>query len=165
MENIGVYRRFLYLSKKLLIGGGYLRINMIGSSKGGTCAILYGLLCGAKSIVAGAPQYKIGSYLNCNYHINSLRKLTGEKQPSADKIKELDEIVPRILRERKNDNIKIFLHYSDQEHTYKEHIMELLYDLHKYGYKLIEDIEHYNAHNDVGIFFPEYMVRIVKNEI
>lgn len=61
----------------------------IGSSKGGTCAILYGLMTNAEYIIAGACQYRIGSYLNCPYHINSQHELTGKKEVGFDDIKDI----------------------------------------------------------------------------
>lgn len=56
---------------------------------------------------------------------------------------------------------KIFLHYSDQEHTYFEHIRDLLDDLKKYQYTVEEDRKSYPQHDDVAVHFPPYLLRIL----
>ena len=133
----------------------------IGSSKGGTCAILYGLMTNVDYIIAGACQYRIGSYLNCPYHINSLHELTGKKEVGFDDIKELDDIMINTVRNSNSKKTRIYLHYSDQEHTYKEHIEELLKDLKDSGYVVYENVEKYVNHGDVGKYFPQYMCGIL----
>lgn len=146
--------------------GGYQKLITAGSSKGGTCAILYGMLLHADYILAGACQYRIGTYLNCDYHIGSLRELTGENPVSKEAIETLDSILIDAIRNNKHKSkTKIFLHYSNKEHTYKEHIEELIADLKKYEYTLIENVESYTNHGDVGLYFPQYMVNILQNII
>ena len=44
------------LISKIINGGGYNRVITIGSSKGGTCAIYYGLLLGNSSLIFPVPK-------------------------------------------------------------------------------------------------------------
>lgn len=108
----------------------------VGSSKGGSCALLYGAKTGADYIIAGACQYRIGTYLNCPYHIMSLRELTGEKdslkEVSKKAISRLDDLIFEALKENRNiKNTKIWLHYSNKEHTFFSDIKFLIEDLKK----------------------------------
>lgn len=144
------------------------KIVTAGSSKGGSCALLFGAKVGADYIIAGACQYKIGTYMNCPYHIRSLRELTGEidikKDVSEEAIERLDNLVFKALKENKNlNNTKIWLHYSDKEHTYFSDIQFLVDDLKHFGYDFSEDIKDYENHGDVGLYFPSYMTSILEN--
>lgn len=78
-------------------------------------------------------------------------------------INALDQIVPNaVLNNDEIDKTKIFIHYSTQEHTYKEHIEQLIDDLHKKGYSIIEDIRDYSDHGDVKYYFPKFLLDSLK---
>jgi len=139
----------------------------VGSSKGGSCALFYGAKIGADYIIAGACQYRIGTYLNCPYHIMSLRELTGEKdtlkEVSNEAISYLDNLIFQALKENQTiKNTKIWLHYSNREHTFFSDIKFLIEDLEKLGYNFSEDIKGEN-HGDVGLYFPSYIKKILRN--
>ena len=51
------------LIELIISRGGYECVYTAGSSKGGTCAIYFGLKIGAQKIFSGACQYNIGTYL------------------------------------------------------------------------------------------------------
>lgn len=96
----------------------------IGSSKGGTCAIYYGLLFGASDIYAGACQYYVGKYLNTEEHIGIFKAMMGtETSDKAQKI--LDSEMPEMIRKHKNSESHIHLLYSVNEHTYNDDIQYL----------------------------------------
>lgn len=144
------------------------KIITLGSSKGGSCALLFGAKVVADCIISGACQYKIGTYLNCPYHIASLRELTGEKdtskEVSKESIEQLDSLIYTALKENRNiKNTKIWLHYSNQEHTFFSDIKFLVDDLKKLGYNVSEDIRDYQEHGDVGLYFPTYMRHILES--
>ena len=84
----------------------------VGSSKAGTAALMFGLPMHMNYLIIGACQYKIGTYLNCKYHMNTLRLLTGYDSVPQIVISDLDRIVPDIVLENKDVNkTKIFFHY------------------------------------------------------
>ena len=135
----------------------------VGSSKAGTAALMFGLPMHMNYLIIGACQYKIGTYLNCGYHMNTLKKLTGYNEIPESVINALDQIVPNaVLNNDEIDKTKIFIHYSTQEHTYKEHIEQLIDDLHKKGYSIIEDIRDYSDHGDVKYYFPKFLLDSLK---
>ena len=56
----------------------------------------------------------------------------------------------------------IYIHYSDSEHTYKEHIVDLINDIKKNGINLEEDIEHYTNHMDLVYYYPDFLKKTIK---
>ena len=73
------------------------------------------------------------------------------------------------LRDKlKNDDIpshRIYLHYSDVEHTYAEHICCLRDDLMKFGYSIKEQKMHYANHWDVGKYYPAFLCDALRRKI
>lgn len=105
-----------------------LNINYIitaGSSKGGTSAIYHGLRVRANAVIAGAPQYFIGDYLNTDTHRNILDGIVG-----AD-VELLNGIVREEIQNYDDQKPTIYLHYSKREHTYPEHISDMISDMKK----------------------------------
>lgn len=129
-----------------------------GSSKGGTCAIMFGLLEKANTIIAGAPQYYIGNYLSDEEKINILKGICGDN-PNA--VGELNSLLPDIIQNSSRKNVKIYLHYSINEHTYAEHIQYLIRDLEKSGFQVFKDSKDYSKHEEVALYFPSYLKEIV----
>lgn len=66
------------LINKIIGGGKYNYIITLGSSKGGTCAIYYGLEVGANDIYAGSCQYHIGSYVDSPEHQRVFKSMMGD---------------------------------------------------------------------------------------
>lgn len=71
------------------------------------------------------------------------------------------------LREKINHALwlpkKVYIHYSTEEHTYKEHIKEMLADLKAKNIKTVEDISNYTNHTDLVYFFPDFLKKSVKD--
>lgn len=136
--------------------GGYFSIEFAGSSKGGTAAIFYGLQFHATAIYAGACQYYIGDYLCIPVFSPIVIGMTG-KESSPTIRKELNEIMPRQLKEYAGSNTIIHLLYSKNEHTYKEHIEGLISDLERYNIPFVEIEEQFANHSEVGKYFSPYL--------
>ena len=141
----------------------YVKRVGIGSSKGGTAALMFGLELQFDAVIIGGCQYKIGSYLNCPYHYKSLQVLTGMKHVSDDAIYELDCITKKIVFSQKESQTEIWFHYSTEEHTYEEQIKDLLHDLQINNYKVHENIMNYSEHADIAKYFPTYMLSILND--
>lgn len=156
----------LYLVKSLISnklnnnGGGYKHLYTMGTSKGGTCAIYYGLMFNAEHIYSGACQYYAGNYLNKEGREPILAAMIGEGY-SQDDVERVNSMMPQMLQDHANCKSKIHLLYSKNEHTYDEHIQYLIEDLKKYNIIYTEKIEDFTDHNDVGNFFIPY----IKNEL
>lgn len=141
------------IRKKYHIGS----IVTIGSSKGVTSALFYGLLINAEYIVAGAPQYYIGDYLSGDKHRPILQKIMGDT--STDSITELNTLLYKQIKKSTNSDVKrIYLLYSPSEHAYSEHVQYLIEDLKNNGFEVSEDCGYsYENHSDVAKFFPQYL--------
>lgn len=130
-----------------------------GGSKGGTCALMQGIPLAADYIIAGACQYYIGSYMKTGS--NSYEDLVGK----TGSVEELDRLMPELLKTYANSPKKpqILLHYSDREHTYREHIVDLREALQHYGYPIVlEDVADYSGHAAVGEYFPPFFMKMLR---
>ena len=137
---------------------------MIGSSKGGTCALYYGLLCNADECIIGAPQYHIGDYLSTDEHLPILQSIMRtDNEIAKDRI---NSLLPKAITGFSGE-ITVYLHYSPSEHTYKEHIKDMIRDLHnKHGITIVEDKGYdYTLHSDVAKFFPTFLRNTINNLI
>lgn len=134
-----------------------------GSSKGGYAAIYFGIKEKGSTIISGAPQYKLGNYLNLNDYLrdNSLRYIIGQ-DVSEEKIEYLNNYMKKQIVECKDNNSTIYLHYSVEDHTYKSHIQYLMADLDENGYKVYSDMGTYTDHLEVSLHFPQFLVNTIK---
>lgn len=133
-----------------------------GSSKGGTAAIYYGIKYGAREIYAGACQYLVGTYLNRPEHRQILCGMMASE--SEEGVGSLNEKIFHLLEEKANSTTShINLFYSDKEPTYEREIIPLKKDLDKLGYIYSEQIEGFENHGDVGIYFPKYLLLKLNN--
>ena len=57
---------------------------------------------------------------------------------------------------------KIYMHFSDKEHTYTEHIKDLLGCFNENGYNVECDIADYTNHSDISYYFPDYLINTLK---
>ena len=146
------------LIQSLLDNGRYQQIITLGSSKGGTCAIYYGLMFGAKHIYSAACQYYVGNYLSTRHSI--LKAMMGETTEKA--IDKLNSMMPEQLKRYQGTSSLIHLMYSPNEDTYEKHIVYLLEDLKKYNIPFEEIVEDFNDHNDVGKPFSDYLQKEFK---
>lgn len=132
----------------------------VGSSKGGTSAIYHGLRVGADAIIAGAPQYFIGNYLSTDEHQNILKGITG-----GGGVELLNDIVRNEIQNCGKQKPKIYLHYSQKEHTYPVHISDLISDMKRNNFEVICDEADYVEHSEVAKFFPTFLINTINNII
>ena len=140
--------------------GGYKRVITIGSSKGGTDAIYFGLQCGAQHIFAGAPQYYVGTYLtdgNGN-KIQPFYSMMGEEAGESER-KKLDDMMSNCLNECLQNRVVVHLLYSKNEHTYDDDVQYLLRDLDTFGIQHEDKIEEFTDHSDVGKYFSPWILK------
>lgn len=136
---------------------GINKLICCGSSKGGYSAINFGLQYEDCYIIAGGPQYYLGQYLLKSQNTECLEHIVG--QVNTDKIRKLDVRLKERIEEKKYGNKqKIFLHFSDKEHTYEEHIKDLLECLRGSGYNVDCDIADYKDHSEISYYFPDFLV-------
>lgn len=142
------------------------KLVFIGSSKGGYAALNFGLSYPNADIIIAAPQYFLGTYMDNEVLRLNLEDILGEPVNNCNR-EALDQ---RLRLKIKEDTFasgqNVFIHYSNNEHTYEQHIMDLLKDLRSTGVNVYEDIEHYTVHGELKYFFSAYLsktIEIIKN--
>ena len=79
------------------------------------------------------------------------------------KLKKLDtRLKERIESKKCGNKQKIYMHFSDKEHTYSEHIKDLLECLKENEYNVECDIADYTNHSDISYYFPDYLTNTIK---
>lgn len=145
------------------LGGGkngLRNIIFIGSSKGGYSALNFSLLIPNATVIIGAPQYYLGSYLDKDSTTVNLEYLIGKITEEGKEAlnKRLSE---RIL----STSIKpecVYFHYSNVEHTYEEHVRDMLSDLRTARINVEEDVHDYPDHGGLATFYPPFLERTLR---
>ena len=146
------------LIENIVVNNNIKRIFTAGTSKGGTAAIYFGILHNAVNVFSGACQYYVGSYLGRPEQKNILIGMMGADNEELS-IKLLDSKMPELLEKYSASCSSIIeLFYSTKELTYERQIIPLKKALDKYGYIYVETIEDFEDHNDVGKFFPAFLL-------
>ncbi len=141
------------------------KIIFIGSSKGAYAALNFGLQYPHSAVIAAAPQYFLGSYLAGGKWKPTLEEILGEPVSEGNK-KQMDQRLGRIIsKDPYASTQKVYLHYSNMEHTYKEHIQYLLADLEKQGIPVEQNVETYTVHAELKYYFPQYLEKTVEGII
>lgn len=149
------------LISEIMKKGNYKRVITAGSSKGGTCAIYFGLKHGVNEIFSGACQYNLGSYLHRKDHESIFLGMMGEN--AGDKEAEiLNKKIPHCLEKSQGTSTIIHVLYSKKELTYQRQIVDLLAKLKECRYKYIEIEEQFIRHDDVGYSFLNYLLNNIK---
>lgn len=139
----------------------YKKLFFIGSSKGGYAALNFGLLYEKANIIVGAPQYFLGKFLFAP--ANEITRKSMNIRTIEEK-RLIDERLEKRIVNNKNKNQKIYLHYSSKEHTYDDHIFDLIRVLKDNNYYLVEEVGEYTNHGDVSYFYPKFLIKSLKNE-
>lgn len=135
-----------------------------GSSKGGYSALNFGLQYPEAYIVIGGPQYYLTSYLKGTENMPSFEHILGDSTPEKEQFLEY-YLRRRIYEDEFADSQHIYIHYSNKEHTYEEHIKDMLVDLKAKKIHISEDVADYQAHSDISLYFPEFLLRTIEEII
>ncbi|MGN0473410.1 MAG: hypothetical protein ACI4F8_11245 [Lachnospiraceae bacterium] len=137
------------------------KVIFCGSSKGGWASLNFGLQYPNAYIVCGGPQYHLGDYLVASENMLTLKHITGD---CSDENKEvLNHYLEQHIRMNQYaDTQTVFIHYSNCEHTYEEHIKDLLDEIKRTPVKITEDVMDYANHSDISLYFPEFLVKSIK---
>ncbi|MBO7637113.1 MAG: hypothetical protein J6S89_11120 [Paludibacteraceae bacterium] len=146
------------------LNGSLDKVFLVGGSKGGYSAINFGLRIPDTIVIAGGPQYYLGRYLDKENTIPNLEFLLHGTINELG-IKYLDYRLKNLLYTSTIKPNKIYLHFSDKEHTYEEHVRDLLTDVSSAGIPVITDVLDYKSHSDLATFFPLYLSKILKQEL
>lgn len=135
------------------------KVIFCGSSKGGYAALNFGLQRPNALIIAGGPQYHLYQYLKAGNEA-ALEHIMGEY--AKEKAMIIDNRLKHVIENDKfADTQSIYLHYSDKEHTYHEHIADLIMDIGEKGIRLKKDIADYSDHSLISLFFPDFLKKTI----
>lgn len=123
----------------------------IGSSKGGSAAIYYGLKYNFGNIIAGAPQYKIGTYLSDLSISDYALEIFGEIS-DCNRIK-----YNNLIRLSANTCTNIYLLTSDGDNQYKKVLKEFEFVSRELNIKLNIDKCEINNHGEISREFPQFL--------
>lgn len=126
-----------------------------GSSKGGYAALNFSLMYKGSYAICGAPQYYLADYLNNSTFCVNLKEIVGKI--TDESLKTLNNRLKLKICET-TPTQKIYLIFSSVEHTYKEHIKDMIYDLKSADFQLNECRMEFEEHGDIGKFFPSYLI-------
>lgn len=155
-ENGGDKPKLLVSSLIESIRWGYKLIYTAGSSKGGTCAIYFGLKYDVDEVYASACQYHVGNYLNTVKHKKILQGMMG-KHFTAEEVMRLNNELPDMIREKSHSSTVVNLYYSKRDNTYEKHIVDLKNDLSAAGIRYTTTEDEYVNHGDNGYYFSKHL--------
>lgn len=130
-------------------------VTLIGSSKGGTAALYFGLKYGYQNVISGAPQVKIGNFVLDEAPHESVGKVVSGGIDIGDK----------LFLNQKFDNLDIFpgnydnfhLCIGTKDHHLNGHIKPLINELNKKDVFLnITEIPNIN-HEDLKKYFKDFL--------
>lgn len=138
----------------------FKNIISIGSSKGGSAALYYGIKYNFKEVIVGAPQYKIGSYLSDlsikQYGIDIFGEIN-----ESNRIK-YDNLIRKIVSEDTKTKISILT--SDGDNQYLKLLKDIEYLMDNKGIDFSLDKCEIEHHNEIATEFPRYAYdKIVKS--
>lgn len=148
------------LIEQILQTKKYDTVITVGTSKGGTCAIYYGLEFNVNYILSGACQYNLGSYLHRVDHEDIFKGMMGQNagQEEADL---LNRIMPCQLEMYSNTKAYLYNIYSEKELTYQRQIIDLNNKLEECNISHENIVLDFENHDDVGIHFLTYIHSIL----
>ena len=133
----------------------------IGSSKGGYAAINFGIHYKNSIMIVAAPQYYLGNYLNNDFQMENLRDILGEVTDSG-----IEHLNYRLQNKIKDDEVgdtqRLYIHYSLNDHTYDEHIKQMIEDMQSVHITVNHDIQYYSVHGELKYYYPDYLKQKIK---
>lgn len=129
----------------------------IGSSKGGSSALYFGLKYSLGAVIAGGFQIKIGDYLSKTTP-QTMEYMVGEINDAS--ILKLNTIHEKLVRK---DGVltKLYFHGGTGDYHYIKSMKPFMDILDYYMINYDLDLKQYNSHNEVGDYFVNYLDKIL----
>ena len=144
-----------------------------GSSKGGWMALYYAIKYRFGHVIAGGPQTKIGDFLMHEVEIIPDEELHffskvrvadyiagGHEEEDIDY---LDNLLFDLLYDSPENFPDIHIHVGKGDFHYDKHITPFLNELDKNNINYQLDVEEYDDHNDLAIYYPKYLLKTLKS--
>ena len=124
----------------------------VGTSKGGSAALYYGMKYNYGNVIIGAPQYKIGTYLS-DLSIKTYGKDIFGEINIANRIK-----YDNLIRLVSNNKTKVSILTSEGDNQYKRVLKEYSNVAEELGLSVKFDMCTIKEHNEIAKVFPEYLL-------
>ncbi|WP_343317666.1 heparinase II/III family protein [Arthrobacter sp. TMP15] len=133
----------------------------VGSSKGGTAALIHGITAGAANVFVGAPQILIGSFLE-KPHPNILEFMTGGT--SSKDIALLDCLVFDVANKAERfPNIHILV--GERDHHYKNHVLPFVRHMAAKSQSVDLDVRPGLPHAEIGPVFGRELQKFLSTHL
>ena len=140
------------LIETILAHKKYRQVITLGSSKGATAAIYYGLKNNVDLVFAGACKYlvgnQVGRFLYSRRPERWQRMIGGE--PTQEWIDILNRKMEDMIEAHRNSRTVVRMIYSTEEHTYPDDIVHILKKFDECGIRHEDCIEKFTNHNENG---------------
>lgn len=157
-RDLAIYRSVQKLLHRIIdeLGVDLADVAFVGSSKGGTAALIHGSSLGVGRIIVGAPQIRIGSFL-AHPHPNVLEFMAGGT--GEQDVAWLDRAVINHVRKIRPDT-SVELLIGTEDHHFRDHLPHLLTEFQNIGHDNFS-IVHLEGltHADIGKPFSEFLLR------
>jgi hypothetical protein len=132
-----------------------------GSSKGGSAAVLHGIAAGAGRIIVGAPQVKIGSFLQTP-HPNILRFIMGGTDDES--VRALDQVLFDAI-DGLEDSTRISIVVGEADHHYRNHVLPLKEYADRHGKNIDVTVLPGLPHAEIGSVYRAFLVANIEQEL
>jgi hypothetical protein len=129
-----------------------------GTSKGGFCALYYGIKYNFGYVIAGSPQTKLGDYL-CFFP--EIADYISGGHESKD-ISYLNSLLYNLVEDG-DEFPEIYIHVGEGDHHYKNHIIPFFNELDKKNVTYHLELRNYFTHSLIGNYYIEYLLKTLKS--
>lgn len=159
-RNLAEFRSVQSLIRKVVgdLGIDYKDVIALGSSKGGTAALLHGVTLGIGHVYAGAPQYRIGDFVR-NPHPNVLKYISGGDS-EAD-VAWSNDIAKKLLESGvRSTQITVLVGKKDGHYRY--HTVPLIDEMRMLGYSPNHLTLPGTVHSEFSGVFRKFLMTLVQ---
>ena len=139
------------------------KLIFIGSSKGGYCAVNFGIEFPNSCMVVGAPQYYVGDFMTEVKKFGSTIETVVGSPKTEQKIQKLNtRLRGKIEADEYADTQTVYMHCSVNDKTYEKHVSDMIRDMEHAGIRVVFDKSEYEGHDDLKYHFPTYLKETIK---
>lgn len=130
----------------------------IGTSKGGYCALYYGIKYHFGYVIAGAPQTLLGDYLSSFPEISDY--IAGGHEPKDRSY--LNSLLYDLV-ENSEDFPEIYIQVGAGDHHYTKHIIPFCRELNKKNVNHKLEVKNYFTHSLTGHYYITYLQKTLND--
>lgn len=109
-----------------------------------------------EEIFCSSCQYHVGDYLNKERYKKIMEGMMGTNYKRED-VDVLNSELPNMIKSNAHSSTLINLYYSQKDHTYQEHIVDLIKDLKSTDIHFTTTVDDYVKHTDNGYYFSDHL--------